>query len=121
MSENINQEELKAAETAAEETTEGVYVHILSRPVTLLVGSEQKTVDRLNFDFDKLTGRDSLAVEREMQSLGIPLMVKEFSGDYQLRVAARACSEKIGSDVLAELPMKDYNRILGRTRSFLLK
>ena len=112
----VDDTELAAAEAEAK-TADNVYVHDFGdKPFTW----EGKTYESLTFDFSGLTGEDSLAIENEMLSLGKALIVPEFSGEYLLRMAARACRENIGTDALKHLPMFHYNRIRSRARSFLL-
>lgn len=99
----------------------GTYVHKFKKPFTCLIGKDQRTFEELTFDFNKLTGRDSLAIENELQSLGKPVIVAEMSGEYLIRMAARACSEKISADDLMSVPLADYSKIRARARSFLLR
>lgn len=112
----INSEELDVAEKEAEKSGY-TYTHKFAKPFEC----EGKKYEELTFDWGSLTGQDSLAIEREMAQLGLPLVTPEFSGEYLVRMAARACTMKIGSDVLCRLPLKDFNRIRSRARSFLLK
>ena len=81
-------------------------------------GKEYKV---LEFDFGKLTGDDGLNIENELQSLGKFTMVPAFSGEYLIRMAAKACTEKVGSDIFKKISLADYNRIRGAARSFLLR
>lgn len=111
----IDPEALEAAEKEADSS--GVYVHTLNKPFTY----EGKTYDELIFDFDRVNGYGCLSIEQELRSSGITVPVREFSADYQVRYAARACTEKIGSDVLMALPARDFNRICNKVRSFLLR
>lgn len=122
----LNHEELDAFEKLQQEAATskddiGVYTHTFKAPFTCVVGAEQKTFDQLTFGFNKLTGTDSLAIENELQALGKPVIVAEMSGEYLIRMAARACSERIGADELASMPLGDYNKIRSRARSFLLR
>lgn len=94
----------------------GVYIHEFSEPFTY----EGKTYDKLTFNWYKLTGDDSLAIENELQSLGKVIVMPEFSGDYLVRMASRACTDNIGADVILAMPLGDYNAIRGKARSFLL-
>jgi len=80
-----------------------------------------KTYNKLSFDFGKLTGEDGLNIENELQALGKFAMVPAFSGEYLIRMAAKACSEPIGSDIFTKLSLSDYNRVRSAARSFLLK
>lgn len=120
---NIDPAAFAAAEKEAEASKNniGTYVHKFKKPFTCLVGKDQRTFEELTFDFDKLTGRDSLAIENELQALGKPVIVAEMSGEYLIRMAARACSEKVSADDLMSMPLSDYNKIRSRARSFLLR
>lgn len=113
---SIGPQELAAAEQEAE-TSVSTFVHIFPMPFTY----EGKTYEQLTFDWGKLTGNDALAIENEMQALGKPVIVPTFSGEYLVRMAARACTTRIGQDVIRAMPISDYNRIRGAARSFLLK
>lgn len=116
MAEVVVKEETEL-ETSEAETGIGTYTHEFRTPFTY----EGKTYERLTFDFEKLTGRDSLAIEAELSARGKVVMAPEFSGEFLSRMAARACTEKIGADVIAALPFADFNRIRNRARSFLLR
>ena len=118
----ISEAEMDAAEKEAASMGDFTsYTHTFKRPFTCLIGKDQRTFEELTFDFDKLTGRDSIAIENELQSLGKPVIVAEMSGEYLIRMAARACSEKISADDLTSVPLADYNKIRSRARSFLLR
>ena len=124
----VNEAEFAAAETAAkaEEGNTSAYVHKLKKPFTF----EGCTIEELSFDFDRLTGNDSLAIEDELQAMNKPVIVPTFSGQYLIRMAARACTttlttpdgkiRRIGVDVIQALPISDYNRIRSKARTFLL-
>ena len=79
-----------------------------------------KTYEKLHFDFDQLTGKDSLDIENELQALGVMVMVPTFSGPYLLRVAAKACKDGLGVDAFEAMRISDYNRIRSKVRNFLL-
>lgn len=114
----VNEKEIAAAESAATQAgkeNSAFYTHIFTTPYTC----GEKIYETMDFDFGKLTGADCLAIEAEMQALGKPLIAPEFSGEFLVRMAARAGG--IGSDVLMAMPMTDYNRIRNRARSFLLR
>ena len=81
---------------------------------------EGRTYDTLTFDFSKLSGDDDIAIENELQALGKPVVVAEMSGEYQIRLAARACKERLGVDAFTAMPLRDFRRIRNRARSFLL-
>ena len=92
--------------------------------------SEGQTFDELNFDFEGLTGDDALAIEDELQAIGKPTISPTFSGQFLVRMAARACTNtivdasghprRIGDDALRALPIFEFNRVRGKARSFLL-
>ncbi len=117
----IDPKEYKAAIRDATRSVDfSTYTHHFKRPFQFVSGTEERTVEELTFDFGRLTGRDSLCIEAELQALGKPVVVAEMSGEYLIRMAARACTEKIGTDSLANMPLSDFNRIRSRARSFLL-
>ena len=91
------------------------YVHRFKKPFTY----QGKTYEKLAFDFGKLTLNDSLAVEDELNALGKGALVPEWNSQYLVRLAAKACTDKIGSDVLMTLPIHEGRRILTRTRNFI--
>lgn len=94
----------------------GRYTHEFS-DVFVWEGREYKALD---FDFTRLTGADSLAVENELSATGRAAAFPEFSGEYLVRIAARACAVPIGADMVRAMPLKDYNAITRRTRNFIL-
>lgn len=112
----IDPEEFSAAEMEAQNSKTG-YTHKFNKPFTY----QGVTYNELSFDWDKLNGADSIAIENELQQLGKTVIVPTFSSEYLVRVAAKACNEKIGYDALLQMPIADYNRIRSNARSFLLK
>lgn len=112
----IDADEFSVAEREAK-NSEYTYTHKFRKPFDY----QGTAYNELTFDWGKLTGEDSLAIENEMQQLGKPVIVPTFSGEYLIRFAARACTEKIGSDAFRRMPIGDYNRIRNAARSFLLK
>lgn len=113
----LNQdEEFEEALNEANADSATAYVHYFKKPFEY----QGKSYDHLTFDFEKLTGKDSLSVEAELQAKGIMLMVPTFSGPYLIRIAARACKEQIGSDALEQMRIADYSKIRSKARNFLL-
>lgn len=94
----------------------GKYTHAFT-DVFVWEGREYKSLD---FDFSRLTGADSLAVENELSATGRAAAFPEFSGEYLVRIAARACATPIGADMIRAMPLKDYNAITRRARNFIL-
>jgi len=113
-------DELSAAQAGADKAAlDGggfAYTHKFRKPFSYMGA----VYAELRFDWDSLTGRDSLAIEAELQALGTPVVVPAFSGAYLIRMAAKACAEKIGSDAFELMPLSDYNRVRSAARSFLL-
>ena len=105
----VDHDEYAAAEAQAKESV-GNYTLKLKKPFTF----EGQTFDELNFDFEGLTGDDALAIEDELQAIGKPTISPTFSGQFLVRMAARACTNtiidasgkprRIGDDALRALP-----------------
>lgn len=72
----------------------------------------------MTFDFEKMTGRDMVSIETEMQMNNEYCLAPEVSRSFQAKMAAKAAG--IGSDVLDAMPIKDFNRITNAARSFLI-
>ena len=113
----VDEKELEAAREEAQKTDVAHLTVELKKPVTYN-GNEYT---ELSFDFDALTGKDGLAIEDELNRLGKALIVPALSGEYLIRMAAKACTVKIGADIFDVLPLKDYNRIRSAARTFLLQ
>ena len=113
----IDEKEFDAAIAEARANDVSVITIKLKKPVKY----NNKEYTELSFDFDKLTGMDGLAIEEELQMLGKAVIVPTLSGPYLVRMAARACTEKIGADIFNYLSLKDFNRIRDTARSFLLR
>lgn len=76
--------------------------------------------DKLTFDFHALTGADALNIEEEMQSTGRMVLVPSLSGEFMIRMAAKASVEKVGEDDLRRLSIADFLRLRSRVRTFLI-
>lgn len=112
----IDAKEFAVAEASATES-EYSYTLAFRKPFVY----QGKTYKELVFDWDRLTGKDGLAIEAEMQQLGKPVIVPTFSGEYLIRMAARACIEPLASDAFELMPLVEYNKVRSAARSFLLK
>lgn len=112
--EMVKSSEFEAAENEAK-ISSGNYTHEFAKPFVYA----DKSYDKMEFDFEKLTGKDFLEIEAEMQAQGKPLIAPEFSGDFMLLMASRASG--VPSDVLQALPLSTFKRIHSKARSFLLK
>lgn len=99
---------------ATESADVSVYKHTFKKPFEY----EGRTYEELTFDFGRLKGRDMVAIENEMQGMSEYALAPEISTSFQSKMAARAAG--IGSDVLEAMPLKDFNKITGAARRFLL-
>ena len=112
----VDEKELEAARQEARKNNVAQFEIEFKKPVKY----NNKEYTKLSFDFDKLTGLDGLAIEEELQMLNKAVIVPALSGDYLVRMAARACTERIGADIFNYMSLKDYNRIRSAARSFLI-
>ncbi|MDE6260411.1 MAG: hypothetical protein K2M42_06050 [Oscillospiraceae bacterium] len=121
------QDEMEQVENLKKEAQEipdaSVYTRQLKKPFTY----ENKTVERLDFDFNSLTGTDSIAIEAELNRRMKNLVLPQLSWEFMTLMAVRACTNRDGNDLrvvdekfLKALPMRDYNAIIGAARNFLL-
>ena len=99
---------------AVESGDVGVYTHKFKTPFEY----GGATYEELTFNFERLTGRDMVAIETEMQMNNEYALAPEISRNFQSKMAARAAG--IGSDVLDAMPLPDFNRITNAARDFLL-
>ena len=90
------------------------YLHIFKKPFKW-EGKEHKEIE---FDFGGLTGNDALSIETEMEQNNEYPLAPEVSKSYQLRMAARA--GRVPSDLIAGLPLQDFNKITNAARNFLV-
>jgi hypothetical protein len=112
----VDADEFAVAEKEAV-NSDYTYTHKFRKPFEY----QGKTYNELTFEWGKLTGKDGLAIENELQQLGKAVIVPTFSGEYLIRIAARACTVPLGADVFEIMPIADYNKIRSAARSFLLK
>ena len=114
----IDEEELEIAQEEAKEEGRDTFVHKFKKPFEY----NGKKYEQFEFDFNSLTGGDSLAVEEEIQREGKGVVVVgAFNSEYLIRIAARACLEPISYDAFKYMSLYDYNKIRDRTRNFLLR
>lgn len=111
-------------DTARAEQDSGVYTHTFKRPFS----HQGITIERLTFDWGKLTGEDHLAIENELLLRGKTLVTPEFTGEFLCGMATRACTDRNGDgfrilnmEVLKALPMRDFQTICKKARAFLLR
>jgi len=114
----LNTEELDEAIEEAGQETANDYTHHFKKPFNYN-GIEYS---ELHFNFDDLTGADSLDVEKEMARTGAGVVIAgAFNSEYMIRIAAKACAEPIGADAFKNMRLYDYNKIRDRVRGFLLR
>ena len=100
------------------------YTHYFKRPFTY----QGRTVETLTFDWDTLSGRDSLASERELRTKNITLVIPAYTGEYLVGMAARACVDRteegkrfVGTDMIQAMPLGDFQQITKQARYFLIR
>ena len=105
----------KAEEEAAKDDAD-LFVFRFKKPFEY----EGKTYTELKFDFNGLTGADSINIEAELQAKGVAIFAPAFSAPYLVRMCARACTEKVDYKFFEALRLKDYVTIRSKARNFLL-
>ncbi len=105
---------IPAAEEKPAEDGVGVYKHVFKKPFEY----GGKKYEELTFNFERLTGRDMVSIETEMQMNNEYALAPEISRNFQSKMAAKAAG--IGSDVMDAMPIKDFNKITNAARDFLL-
>ena len=116
-------EQVSQVEAALENAPDpGTYTHRLKKPFTF----DGKTVEEMHFDFDSLTGADTLAISAEMNRRFKNLVLPHL-WEFMTLMAVRACTDRdekgirlVNEKLLQALPMRDYNTIVGKVRDFLL-
>jgi len=100
----------KNANTGASDT----YIHTFKKPFEY----EGKKYTTINFYFGKLTGREMLKIESEMQANNEYALDPLLSRNFLSKMASRASG--IPSDALEAMPLKDFNQITNAARNFLI-
>ena len=120
----IDEEELTAAQEEAEKddaqktVDTGKRIVILKRPIERM-GTVYK---ELHFDFERLTGKDSLEVEDEIEkTTHLTVVAPALNLEYLIRISARACDEPIGRDDILNMGLSDFNHIRNMARNFMLR
>ena len=123
----IDEEELNKAQDDADKEEQdavqknidsGKRIVILKKPLNVL-GTEYK---ELHFDFDSLTGKDSIAVETEIEmTTHVTVITPALNLEYLIRISARACDEPIGRDDILNMGLSDFNHIRNMARNFMLR
>ena len=123
LEDTVEQAERLAAEILAQNDV-STYTHTLKNPFTY----EGVTYKKLTFNWDSLSGRDSVAIERDLIRRGITTVMAEFTPEYLAAMAARACTYRneedfhtVKAETLYALPMRDFRQICGAARRFLMR
>lgn len=113
MAEKID--ELDAALEAAKlDPDPCTYVHKFKKPFEW----QGKKYETLAFDFDSMTGRDFIAIDKEITMKGSTAIVPAFSVPFLIALSARAAG--VGSDMLEAMPIYEVNKIFTKARNFML-
>lgn len=88
---------------------------LLSKPIV----KDGKEIAELNFDFDKITGSQIIAAEKEARALGDTTPDACYSKTFQAILAAKATTESIIVDDILNLPGADFIQITTETSNFL--
>ncbi len=100
----------KNANTGASDT----YIHTFKKPFEY----EGNKYTSINFYFGKLTGREMLKIESEMQASNEYALDPLLSRNFLSKMASKASG--ISSDVLEAMPLQDFNKITNAARNFLI-
>lgn len=132
MSADKTTENIKTAAEQAEEMEilakaepdDGSYTHTFKTPFFY----QGSTFEKLTFDWDSLTGDDYIAIENELLRRGKTLVTPEFSSEFLLGMAVRACTQRsedgfrvLNADTMKAMPLREFRTICGRARAFLLR
>ncbi len=97
------------------------YTHEFAKPFTY----GGNTVEKLTFHWDALTGRDSIAIDRELTRTSGGQGVQNFGREHMALIAVRACSARNENDVrivtkdfMEALPIVDFEEITAMGRLF---
>lgn len=115
----VNEKEFEAAKAEAQKQA-GQSLYSLNVAFKEPFCYEGKIYESLTFNWDKLTGNDFLAIEADMAAHHKSLISPEFSHEFLLQMALRACTEEVSKQALCALPIAVFNRICSRARSFLM-
>lgn len=101
----------------ASEGATGTFTHCFKNAIEY----NGEKIEELSFDFDSLSGKDALAIDKELKAKGIIVPVPALDTDYLLIMAAKACTQNIGTDIFECMSLFDFNKIKSAARAFLLR
>lgn len=121
--ESAEQAERAEAEALTEEHS-GIYTHEFKKPFTY----DGRTYERLSFDWESLSGKDSVAIERELVNRNIAVVHAGFTPEYLAAMAVRACTYRnedgfrtVTTNMIYALPLGEFRKICIAARSFLFR
>lgn len=101
-----------------------IYTHVFKKPFTY----EGRTYEQLTFNWGNLSGKDSVAIERELLNRNIAVVSAEFTPEYLASMAVRACTylneegfRTVTTNLIYALPLREFRIICKAARSFLLR
>lgn len=113
---HVDPEEMAAAEAEAVNASGTVHID-LKRPIDYA----GEHYEKFDFDFEDITGRECLQIEREVEAVtGKTVVVDALNSEYLIRFAAHASQTPVGADVFYALKARDFIAVKGAARSFLL-
>jgi hypothetical protein len=107
-------EDKKNATAGKEDGNAGVYVHKFKKTFEY----EGQKFTTINFYFERLTGKDVISIENEMQANNEFALDPLLSRNFQGKMASRAGG--IAADVLEAMPLQEFNKITNAARNFLI-
>ena len=123
LEDTAGQAEKLEAEAKTEEDV-STYTHTFSKPFSY----EGVTYEKLTFNWDSLSGRDSVSIERELRRRGLTTVLAEYTPEYLAAMAARACTYRnddgfrtITADALYAMPLREFRKLCGAARRFLMR
>ncbi len=93
----------------------GIYVHEFSQPKKY----NGKEIESITFDYNSLTGKSFIQIEKEMTDKGEVALDPMLSRTFQAKLAAKA--GKVGVDFIEGLSLGDFYRITSSARNFLVQ
>lgn len=110
--------------SARSEADSGTYTHTFKQPFT----HEGVTYEHLTFDWESLSGKDSVAIERELLNRNIAVVHAGFTPEYLAAMAARACTYRnedgfraVTTNMIYALPLGEFRKICIAARNFLFR
>lgn len=78
-------------------------------------------IESLNLDFDKVTGRDIIAAEKEARLLGDNTLDLCYSKTFQAIIAAKVAAEPVVVDDILNVPGVNFIQITNAVSNFLFE